>query len=180
MQSAPLSALFPAVPLSVGGERLFVRPVSLGDMPVAERVLAAWLELVSTGGQAMDESAWDDFIDLLASSVNRPRSWVGGLDEADFERLVAFALAVNEEILRPSEKTKDIQETGWPEIIQRLVSHGHAMDAIKNYTLSQARAYLLECYRAERDDLARGIQAAAFSMSDGETVKKALEKLNRV
>jgi len=174
-----LSALFPSVPVTIGAERLQLRPVILAELPAVERVVEGWRLLVATGGDFANAEAWDDFVGLCAAAVSRDRAWINGLEEDDFDRLICLVLAINEEIWKP-EVAKDSGEAfRWAQIIQRLVEHGHAWATIQTYTLPQARAFLGECFRMESETLARGIQAASFSMADQKSVSKALKELNR-
>lgn len=179
MTDSTLSTLFPAVPVRIGGERLSCRPVVLGELPEVERVVEAWRLLVATGGATLDAEAWDDFLGLLCAAVDRPRAWLDALPENEFEQLVALVLASNEDIWKPAASPSGQAALEWPEIFQRLISHGHSIAAIREYTIAQAHAFLGECMKAEREDLAAGIQAAAFSMADGKTVTSVLKELRR-
>jgi len=173
-----LSALFPALPFMVGGERLQLRPVTLGELPAVERVVEGWRLLLATGGEFLHAEAWEDFLDLCAGAVGRDRAWLDQLSEEAFETLIGLVLAINEEIWKPGPQPAG-KAFSWPEITQRLIEHGHPFAAIQGYTLAQARAFLGECFRLEREALARAIQAAAFSMADGKTVVKAVKELTR-
>jgi hypothetical protein len=180
MPDTTLSTLFPAVPIRIGGERVSLRPVVLGELPEVDRVVEAWRLLIATGGDVLDSEAWEDFLGLLCAAVDRPRAWLDALSESEFERLATTALAINEEIWKPSPSpgTGNVSMK-WSEIFQRLISHGHPASVIKGYTLAQANAYLGECLKADREELAMNIQAAAFSMVDGKTVAGAVKELRR-
>lgn len=174
-----LSTLFPSVPVTLGAERLQLRPVILAELPAVERVVEGWRLLVATGGDFANAEAWEDFVDLCAAAVGRSRTWIDALSEEDFEKLICLVLAINEEIWKP-EITKERSEPfTWARIIQRLVEHGHNENSTQAYTLAKARALLGECFRLESETLARGIQAASYSMADPKSVSQAVKELNR-
>lgn len=180
MPDSTLAALFPAIPVTVGGERVQLRPVTLGELPVVERLMEAWCAMVATAGLEVDPENWDAFVDLLASAVARTRAWVEALPSSEFERLASLALAINEDVWNPAATGgAESEAMTWSAIVQRLVEHGHPFEALKGFTLGQCRAFLLEALRRERADLAQGIQAAAFSMVDGKTTQKVLRELSR-
>jgi len=177
MTDASLFALLPAVPVVIDGERLCLRPVVIAELPAVERILEGWQQLVATGGNWLNAEAWEDVVDLCAAAVGRDRSWIDQISENDFERLISLVLAVNESIWKPEAKSHEGEDFSWAQIVQRLVEHGHSFDAIRGYTLSQARALLGECFRQEAECLARDIQAASFSMADQTSVEKAVKGL---
>jgi hypothetical protein len=179
MTDTSLSSLFPAVPVTVGGERLRLRPVVLGELPAVERVIEGWQVLVVTEGDPARAEAWTDFVDLCAAAVGRSRAWIDQLSETDFETLICLVLAANEDVWKPQPPKAGEEGYSWAKIIQCLVEHGHSFEAIQGYTLSQARALLGECFRMESEALAREIQAAAFSMASSESVEKAVKGLLR-
>lgn len=136
--------------------------------------------LVATGGEWLDPEALETFRDLLAASVGKGRAWLDGQAPEQFDRLVSLVLAINEDIWKPSAKAASDAPLDWPEIVQRLVEHGHTLENIQQFTIVQARAFLLECLKTEREDMAMRIQASAFSMADGKSVAKAVKELTRV
>ena len=125
--------------------------------------------------------AWDAFWDLLAGASGRPLAWVTALPEEDFEKLASFALAINAELWDPDKGGgAEGDDLTWASITQRLITFGHAWDSIQDLTLSQMRAFLEESIRQEREQLARDITAASFSMADTNSVQKATRELRRV
>lgn len=179
MTDTGLSALFPSCPMTAGGERLEVRPVILSELPQVERVLDGWRYLVASNGAVMDAEAWEAFLDLLASAACRTRPWLEALPESDFERLASLVLAINREIWDAEAPQRKGEEVQWPGIFQRLVAAGHPLEAIHRMTLAQARLFLVEAARLDRERLANDITAAAFSMADGKHVNKVLKELRR-
>ena len=179
MPDTTLSTILPSMPVKIGMERLHLRSVIIAELPVVERVIEAWRLLVATGGDFLHADGWEDFLDLCAAAVGRPRAWIDGLSEEDFERLIALVLAANEDIWK-TEATRSAGEPwSWAQIAQRLVEHGHTWDAIQGYTLPQARAFLMEALRMESEVLAREIQASSFSMASEKDVNRAVKELRR-
>ena len=121
MADSTLTTLFPAQPFMVGGDRLMLRPVVLGELPQVERVAEAWRVMVATSGQVLDAEAWEDFLSLLAAAVGQPVAWLESLDEATFERVVCLVLAVNEDVWKPTEDTSEGEAMTWAEILQSLI-----------------------------------------------------------
>ena len=181
MPDTTLSALFPGrADHGSAGKRLRLRPVILAELPAVERVVEAWRLLVATGGDFLHSEGWEDFLELVAAAAGHPRAWLDQLSEEDFERLICLVLAANEEVWKPEIGKEPGEAFTWAQITQRLVEHGHAWDTLQGYTLTQARAFLGECFRLESETLAREIQAAAFSMADEKAVTKAVKELRRV
>lgn len=179
MTDTGLSALFPSCPMTAGGERLEVRPVTLSELPRVERVMDGWRSLVASNGEVMDSEAWDAFLDLLAASVGKDRHWLESLTESDFENLACLVLSINREIWDPEAVQHGDAEISWPGIFQRLVAAGHPLEAIHRMTLAQARVFLIEAARLDRERLADDITAAAFSMVDGKQVSRVVKELRR-
>ena len=175
--AATLSALYPAVPLQLGGERVQLRPVVLSELPAVEQVLEGWRVLIATRGEVLPQEAWDTFLDLLAAAVGRTSLWVRQLPEEDLERLICHALAVNAELFE--DDPGDTETVNWASVAQRLVSHGHPLDAVGRMTLAQLRAFTEEALVTERENLAAGVLAATYSMADEKSVKRALRELRR-
>lgn len=179
MSDTTLSALLPSVPVKIGTERVFLRPVIVAELPAVERVVDGWRLLVATGGDFLHAEAWGDFLDLCAAAAGRESGWIDTLSEEDLERLICHVLAINEDVWKP-EITKERGEPfTWAQITQRLVEHGHAWEAIRGYTLPQARAFLGECFRLEREALARAVQAANYAMADPKSTNKTVKELLR-
>lgn len=179
MADSTLTTLFPAQPFMVGGERLLLRPVVLGELPQVERVAEAWRVMVATGGEVLDAEAWEDFLSLLAASVDRPVPWLESLDEATFEQLLCLVLAINENVWKPTEDEGEGEAMTWAEILQSLIEHGHDFETIQRYTVAQARAFLMQGFRREREALAQAVQASAFAMADSKSVQKVVKELRR-
>lgn len=179
MPDTTLSSLFPGVPTRILGERVEVRPIVFRDLRTVERVMDGWVQLVASGGESVDQEAWEDFQDLLASGCGKDRSWLARLPEDDFERLTSLALAVNRNIWDPPKNEQAGDSFTWAQIVQRLVEHGHPWESMQLLTLSQIRAFLEETFRSERESFARDITAASFSMVDGKTVQKVTKELRR-
>ena len=175
--AATLSALYPAVPLQLGGERVQLRPVVLSELPAVEQVLEGWRVLIATRGEVLPQEAWDTFLDLLAAAVGRTSLWVRQLPEEDLERLICHALAVNAELFE--DDSGDTETVNWASVAQRLVSHGHPLEAVGRMTLAQLRAFTEEALVTEREHLAAGVLAATYSMADEKSVKRALRELRR-
>lgn len=180
MAEASLLTLSPALPFWVGGERVMLRPVILGELDQVSRVVDAWKILVASGGAVLDAEGWEEFLLLLAAAVDKPMAWLEALDEDAFEHLVALVLAINKEIWSPSDASgADDEMLAWEAILQRLIEHGHTFEAIKGYTLAQARGFLTQAFAREREAFAQSIQAAAFSLVDGKSVQKVVKELRR-
>lgn len=176
MADSTLYALFPGVPLTIAGERLSVRPIVLSELPVAQRVIEAWGRLIM-GGEA-DLEAWADLQTLMGTAVGKSLVWVQSLGSDDFDRLLASLIAVNQEDLLVGEDGAGSHETvSWARVAQTLVSAGHTLDRVERMTLPQLRVLLGEADRALREQLARDITAASFSMSDGKTIQKVTREL---
>jgi hypothetical protein len=170
---------FPLQPFMVGEERLMLRPIILGEIPQVERVLEAWRILVATGGRVLDAGGWEDFLDLLAASAGKPVAWLEGLTQETFEQLVGLVLALNETIWKPTEDKDEGEEMPWPELFQNLIEHGHAYETLQGYTVAQARAFLLQGFRRERESFAQAIQASGFAMVEGKAVQQVVKELRR-
>lgn len=183
MADTSLNDLFPALPLEVGGERLSIRPVVFRELPLVQRVMEGWGQLVISGGALIPPDAWDTFLHLLASASGKPPGWVKELEPEAFEQLACFVLAINRELWDPEAPGgpgTDDDTLTWAAVVQRLAGHGHAWAAIQDFTLSQLRAFLAEAAHGDREQLAADILAASFSMADGNAVKKATRELRRV
>lgn len=177
MGAASLSALFPAVPLVLGGERVQLRPVVLSELPAVEQVLEGWRVLVATRGEVLPQEAWETFLDLLAAAVGRSHLWVRQLQEEDFERLICHALAVNAELLEPSSTGQ--ANISWGELVAKLVAAGHSRDSVGGMTLAQAQIFLAEAYRLDREALASAITASSFAMADPKATERTVRRLHR-
>lgn len=181
MADATLTNLFPALPLRVGGERLSVRPVVFRELPLVDLAMRGWGALVVSGGVEVPTDAWDAFLDLLTGASGRSRAWVTSLPEEEFEKLASFALAINAELWDPDKGGgAEGDDLTWASITQRLITFGHSWESLQELTLSQLRAFLEESIRQEREQLARDITAASFSMADTNSVQKATRELRRV
>jgi len=179
MADTTLSALFPAVPEVVGGERVEVRPVIVSELRLVERVLEGWAILIASGGETVSPESWDAFLSLVSSACGKPREWVVALPEEEFERLTCLVLALNRDIWDTPTSTDDQEPFTWAQIVQRLVKAGHPWDAVQGMTLGQVQAFLKEALRIEREELALDITAASFSMADGKAVAQATKELRR-
>ena len=180
MADTSLFTLFPTVPALVGGERVEVRPVILSELPLVERVLEGWRVLVATSGEVMPQESWDAFSDLLASACGKSREWVLALQSEDFERLSCLVLAQNRELWDgEAQESKGDDYFAWPQVVQRLVRHGHPWQQVQSLTLGQIRDFMAEALVIEREDLAQVITAASFAMADGSTVQKVTKELRR-
>ena len=177
MPDHDLSTLNPAVPILVGGERVFIRSVTLDEIPAAQRVRDGWRLLVATGGDFLHAEAWADFIDLCAAAAGRDRLWLDALPEADFEKVICSVVAINEELWKPENLGEASEEISWAAITQRLVEHGHSLESTRKLTLPQARALLKECVNQETNRFAQAIQAATFAMVSPKDAEKAVRKL---
>ena len=179
MPDTTLSTILPSMPVKIGMERLHLRSVIIAELPVVERVIEAWRLLVAKGGDFLHADGWEDFLDLCAAAVGRPRAWIDGLSEEDFERLIALVLAANEDIWK-TEATRSAGEPwSWAKIAQRLVEHGHTWAAAQGYTLPQAKAFLDECFRVERENLACMVEASNYAMATPESTSKTAKELRR-
>lgn len=179
MADGTLTTLNPALPLLVGGERVMLRPVLLSELPQVARVQEGWNLMKATGGQVLDAEAWEDFLQLLAAAAGKPVAWLEGLTEAQFEELFCLVIGINRDLWKESEGPASGEEMTWAEILQSLVEHGHAFESTQRYTVDQARTFLLQGFRREREALAQAIQAAGFAMADGKSVQKVVKELRR-
>lgn len=177
MTDTGLSALFPSEPMWIGGERVCLRPVVLKELPVLERLMGGWGLMVATGGEALTPDLGEDLDELLAGASGRPLAWVKALPAEDYERLFSLALALNQGLFERSRGDVEAQ-VPWPQVVQRLLSRGHRMEDIENYTLDQAATFLKEVARLETSDLARAISAAPFANAPKEAAK-AVKDLSR-
>ncbi len=177
MADSTVSTLFPGLPFMVGREWVYIRPVVLSEIPAVERVVEAWRLLVATGGTVLDAGAWEDFLVLLAAAAGKPMAWLEGLEESAFEQLVGLVLASNENIWKPEGDGPEDETTPWAEILQRLIESGHDFNAVLGYTMPQAKAFLLQSARREREALAQKIQASAFAMADTKSVQRVVKEL---
>ena len=99
MMAADQIPVLPPVPLIifVGGERLELTPIKLGEIPGfarAIRPLASslsaspdWLELLAEHGEAV--------IEAVAIASRRPKDWLAGLELDDAVRLTEAVFEVN-------------------------------------------------------------------------------------
>ena len=174
--AATLSALYPAVPLQLGGERVQLRPVVLSELPAVEQVLEGWRVLIATRGEVLPQEAWDTFLDLLAAAVGRTSLWVRQLPEEDLERLICHALAVNAELFEPAGEAK--ANISWGELVAKLVAAGHSRESVGEMTLAQAQIFLAEAYRLDRESLAFAITASSFSMADPKATERTVKRLH--
>lgn len=181
MADGSLTSLFPTLPLRVGGERLYVRPVVFRELPLVDRAMQGWGAMVVSAGLTVPADGWDAFMDLLEGASGKPRAWVEALAEPEFEKLASFALAINRDLWDPDKGGgAEGDDLTWASITQRLISFGHSWESIQELTLSQLRAFLEESIRQEREQLARDITSASFSMADSASVQKATRELRRV
>jgi hypothetical protein len=179
MADASLSILLPGIPERVAGERVEVRPIVLRELRMVERVMEGWAVLVQSDGEVILPEAWDAFLDILGGAIGATRNTVLAYDQSDFQHLVCLMLAINKNIWDPEHSEVPSDSFTWAQIIQRLVKAGHPRESIMEMTLAQAKAFLEEGLRQEREDLAMDITAASFSMADGATVQKVTKELRR-
>ena len=177
MADTSLSALFPALPFRVGGERVHLRPVILAELPAVERAWEAWRRMVAFG-KDLDPDALEDVLELLAGASGKPLAWVKALDDAAFTDLVSLVLALNREIFEPPSASGG-EDLAWSQVLQKLIEHGHSREDAERLTLAQARTYLEACLREEREAMADGITCASFSMADGKQTQKIVKELRR-
>nr|WP_320132333.1 hypothetical protein [uncultured Holophaga sp.] len=144
---------------------------------MVSRVMEAWQAMLLAGGEEVDSEAVADLIELMAGAAGRPAAWVRGLCEADFERLLSMLIALNQDLFEPP--SEDGASLGWPDLIQRLVGHGHAWNDVQSYTLPQARAFIGATLKEDRSDQAARIVAATYSMADPKETKSAIQELRR-
>lgn len=60
-----------------------------------------------------------------------------------------------------------------------LVAHGHALDAVKNYTISQVRAFLRSIERLNSDRRIGDAMTARMAQADGKAFKNYIRALER-
>ena len=178
MTDTTLSALFPGLPLMVAGERVFLRPITVAELPTVERVWEGWRLLIASGGEFLETGAWADLIGLLASASAHPVEWVQALDEPSFERLLSYVFAVNGELFDPPNGSGDDTMT-WAQIAQRLIQGGHQWETVKTYTLAQVRAFVEALVVQEREAYANDLLAASFAMVDPKETHKIAERIRR-
>ena len=179
MTDTSLSILLPTVPSVIDGESVEIRPVTLLELRLVERVMEGWAALVATNGEHVVPEAWNALLDLLGGACGKDRTFVRGLDQPDFERLLCMVLAMNQDLWDPPKGDENCESHSWAQIIQRLVKAGHPWESIMSMTLPQVKAFLEEGLRQEREDLALDITAASFAMADGKTVQQVTKELRR-
>ena len=176
MTDTTLSALFPGLPLLVAGERVFLRPITVAELPTVERVWEGWRHLIASGGEVLNAEAWEDLLSLLASASGRPVAWVKALEESEFEKLLSYVFALNSELFDPPKSDGDATMT-WAQIAQRLIQGGHQWETVKSYTLTQVRAFLEALVAQERDAYANDLIASSFAMVSPKDTQKIAERI---
>lgn len=75
--------------------------------------------------------------------------------------------------VQPKKKIK----SEWPKAIQKLISNGHSLSDIGDYTIEQAQSFLKVIMKKEREDVAWSAYANAMAMSKelNKFLKKELE-----
>ena len=98
MTGEPFAALPPVpVTLVIGGERLELTPIRVGELPAFARAVQPvavslsaspdWLALMAEHGEAV--------IEAVAIASRRPKDWLAGLDLDDAVRLTEAVFEVN-------------------------------------------------------------------------------------
>ena len=179
MPDTTLSSLFPGYPLHVAGQRVFLRPVTVSELPAVDRVMEGWRIMIVSGGTVIDPDALLDLQELLASAAGRDLAWVRSLDEAAFETLFCHVIAINQAELFDPPECKGGDTLTWAAIAQRLIQAGHPPTAVGDYTLAQVRTFLEAITAQEREAFANALVAASCSMADPKKVNEVAERIRR-
>lgn len=99
--TSDIQKLFPGKEITVAGETVQVGPIKLGQLPKALSLMMNIGGLVSTSNGASDMASiiaygGDEFLNLIAESVKKPRPWVDDLYPDDAAELIAAFLEVNQ------------------------------------------------------------------------------------
>ena len=92
-------AALPPVPTTVeiGGERLDITPLKVGEIPLFARAVQPVAENLSASPDWLALLAWqgEAIIDALSIAARRPRDWVANLDPDEAVRLAEAVFEVN-------------------------------------------------------------------------------------
>ena len=164
-----LDVLFAApVPVTAGGEQLYVRGVVLEELPAFLRLYARQQDGDAEPDAAAAASWAADFVRLASTLCGRSAEWVLELGDDDTERLLAAMKRANRILFdAPALRhgPRNSRGASWANAVAQLVECGHALEAVRRYTLAQvemlcaAHARLSADRRIDELTLARGAQA---------------------
>ncbi len=182
-----IDSLFAApVPVTVGGEALLVRGVVLEELPRFLRLYAHQQHGEADPAAALDNAAlaaWAaDFVQLTALLCGRPAEWVLELGEDDTACLLDAMKRANR-ILFDTPTTRhgprNARGASWANAVAMLVEAGHALEAVRRYTLAQIEMLCAAHARLAADRRLDDLSIARASQADHKGYRRALAALEK-
>ncbi len=187
MQASELDVIDPPPRvMTIRGERLEIRPLTLGQLPamarLAEPIAQSVLGLPGVPAEGDDllaltaallKAHGDALPSAVALAVNRPLKWAALLTLDDFSAVAVVVVAVNQDFFlqgitlpAPPKRAGGKGKAGaWSlaDSFQFLIERGHRVPDLLGYTIAQFRSYLEAAFRSrarELRDAAVGARAA--------------------
>jgi hypothetical protein len=186
--------------MTIKGERLEIRPLSLVQLAQLEELVApiaealSYLPGVPEGEQLLEVTAGilktfgDRLPRAVALACDRPLKWAALLTVEEIAAVSVAVLAQNKDFLlqgvtgtaesAPRGRGREIAWT-LADSIQFLLSHGHRLEDVRNYTLSQVRQFLAAAVAARRRQLRDMAVAARAAQYDKQGFKQHLKEIER-
>lgn len=174
-----------------GGERLAVRGVWMCELPAFLRLhanqpdeaLQARAALDVDAARAMDGHAME-MLALLAGLCGRSHEWLAALDDADLERVFAAIKQANRVLFdgatEPAHSGRDREAAAsWARAVALLVECGHALDAVRRYTVGQVERLLAAHAALAADRRLDELCLARAAQADAEGFRRAVAEIKR-
>lgn len=178
-----LDVLFAApVPVAAGGEQLYVRGVVLDELPAFLRLYARQ-PADDAALDAIDGDAWaTDFVALMAPLCDRTPEWLWALPEPDIERVMDATRRANRILFdAPALRhgPRNSRGASWANAVAQLVECGHALEAVRRYTLAQIEMLCAAHARLAADRRIDELAIARAAQADMKGYKRALAALEK-
>jgi hypothetical protein len=156
--------------------------VSSVSYEIHEYTIIEGMRLGEAARKAVDkykEGESADLIYLIAENCGRDPLEIAGLNDATLT-----ALAVTFERANKSWFTQEAPKPGrsterWSSVMQGLISHGHTLDKIRNYTLRQVYLFHDAIGRLSSRERVARIVDVSLGFSGGDQAKDAVKSLKR-
>lgn len=174
-----LDAIFAApVQVTVRGERVMARGVRLDELPAFLRLYARQ----QVAGALEETAGWEEMLALFAKLCDRPVEWLVALEEGELGRIFAAVEAANSGLIGAGGLRAGLQAGGgkplpWAVAVAQLVERGHALEAVRGYTLGQVERLLQAHARLSADTRLDELTLARAAQADRKGFKGAVEAL---
>lgn len=174
-----------------GGERVAVRGVWICELPdflrlhatQPDEVLLARAAFDADAARALDGHAMQ-MLALLAGLCDRTPEWLAALDDADLEKVFAAMKQANRVLFEgaaaPSHVGRDREvAASWARAVALLVECGHALDAVRRYTVGQVERLLAAHAALAADRRLDELCLARAAQADAEGFRRAVAEIKK-